>query len=394
MKKLKFTPSSSDRWMSCPASVKLIADIPKPDTTIYAKNGTACHNVADVCLKKNKSPHDFIEKKIEVWATPKNDYIPFEKSMAETVQTYLDELALLRKEYPKAKYTSEKKLSITPVPRLKINGVVDYNIKQRFGDIVVVDLKAGVGVTVDPSESTQTWLYAIMAINNQWDEYDKARMIIVQPNEKYGDTRKEHTMPVSDLKQWYYDECIPAIKLALGDNAPFGPSEKVCRWCPALPTCKAAAGHVLSAAGQPIEFDPRQPQEFTNAEIGQILPIIDLYKKWSSAVTAYAIDELRQGRPIDGYKLVRGRANRVWIDEEAVQKLLKRLKVKVSDMFTKKFKSPAACEKLLPSDKREKLKPFIDKPEGKLQLAKESSKKPAVSIEPAAEFNDDFDFFE
>lgn len=40
---------------------------------------------------------------------------------------------------------------------------------------------------------------------------------------------------------------IPAAKLALGDSAPFGPSETACRWCPISGNCKAQLDAVLAA---------------------------------------------------------------------------------------------------------------------------------------------------
>ena len=43
------SPSSSERWISCPASVRLINALPKADDdgSVYAREGTLAHALAD-----------------------------------------------------------------------------------------------------------------------------------------------------------------------------------------------------------------------------------------------------------------------------------------------------------------------------------------------------------
>ena len=54
----KLSASGSARWLSCTGSVKAESTLPNT-TTPYAMEGTAAHELADMCLSDGLSPHDY-----------------------------------------------------------------------------------------------------------------------------------------------------------------------------------------------------------------------------------------------------------------------------------------------------------------------------------------------
>jgi len=49
--------SGASRWLACPGSVRLSADLPDPGSA-YAEEGTLAHQLAEVCLSQHVDPED------------------------------------------------------------------------------------------------------------------------------------------------------------------------------------------------------------------------------------------------------------------------------------------------------------------------------------------------
>jgi len=94
---------------------------------------------------------------------------------------------------------------------------------------------------------------------------------------------------------------------------------------------------------------------------------------------------MEDGHTIPGYKLVRGRSNRRWIDEESASRALGRKGVKASERYTKKLISPNQAEKALRAKGEDVtfLEKFWDKPDGAVKIAPAADKRQAIP--PAAQ---------
>ena len=56
--------SSASRWMACPGSVRLSEGMPNISSD-YAREGTAAHELAEMCLRQGKPASAFLEQEIE-----------------------------------------------------------------------------------------------------------------------------------------------------------------------------------------------------------------------------------------------------------------------------------------------------------------------------------------
>ena len=81
----KFSPSSAHRWIPCPGSIKLEAQVPDKSSE-FADEGTAAHELAEKCLKSGKDAIEFLDFGITV-----NDTVyRVDQEMADNVQVYID----------------------------------------------------------------------------------------------------------------------------------------------------------------------------------------------------------------------------------------------------------------------------------------------------------------
>lgn len=107
------------------------------------------------------------------------------------------------------------------------------------------------------------------------------------------------------------------------------------------------------------------------------MPLLDELTSWAEDIKAYALTRAVAGKEWHGYKLVAGRSNRKYVNEDAVAK-------KVSDAgfnpYEEKLLGITAMTKLLGKNRFEELlEGLIEKPQGKPTLVPESDKRPAMN---------------
>ena len=122
-----------------------------------------------------------------------------------------------------------------------------------------------------------------------------------------------------------------------------------------------------------------------NDEIASILGRIDELVNWASDVKDYALVEALKGTSFNGWKIVEGRSNRKYTDEDAVVGAVKGIGF---DTFEHKVLGITAMTGLLGKKRfEETLVELIEKPPGKPILVRSDDKRPAMQINTAA---DDF----
>lgn len=381
MKHAKLSASGSARWMTCPGSIRMEKDIPDTSSP-YADEGSAAHALGELALTRGEACEKFIGQHDPEYP----DYI-FTKEMAEHVQVYVDYVNAITT--GKAEAFIEQRVDFSDwVP--EGFGTSDA-IVINDGVMTVVDLKYGQGVRVDAPNNSQAMLYALGALADYGFIYeiDIVEIAIVQPRK---DHISEWTIKASDLLEWAENEVKPRALEAVSDNAKLNPAPKACQFCKARDRCRALAEFNLDlisdgfdVIGKPIHL--KATESLSNVELGKILPYADQITKWVKAIEAVALEQLEIGETIPGYKLVEGRSTRQWLSEEDAETAMRNAKVKVADMFTKKFISPAQAEKLL-GKTHSILSEHVIKNKGKVTLAPESDKRPAIESNVTDGFED------
>lgn len=389
-----FGPSSSERWITCPGSVMLTKGMPDTSSD-FAGEGSAAHFLADRCLhpdtqEKFRDPFAWVGTVFPRW--PK---WPVTKEMAGFIQQYLDYVAEISvgamKTFP------ETKVDLQHIAADQF-GTVDFSavFPRR---LKIVDLKYGKGVKVYAAENPQLSLYAdgqIEAFDYLMD-FETVEIHVFQPRLDHIDVWETTPKALAPFRQKAKD----AIAEALGPNPRFQPSEAGCQWCKAKATCKPRAEFNLKIAQADFDVDNAadgdstdpdrfvSPAMLTNEQIGGLLRHTDQIKKWVKAVEDYAALEIGHGRPVPGWKLVEGKSNRRWSDEDKVASYLIAVEgLDDTEIYNRKLIGITDAEKLVGKKNAlfDQSKGLVVKPNGSPTLAPESDKRPALTLDAKADF--------
>lgn len=392
------SPSSADRWIHCPGSVRLARLFPE-ETSDAAAEGTLAHELAEAMIsnildyKQPTEGLDPILNRIEVWYAEHPDSKGSAKIMTETLSPYIDYVLA---EFYKTREKDEAACLETEVRVNFSEAVGEPGSDEYFGsaDVViigddrieVIDLKYGKGVAVSAINNPQIRLYALGAIS----EYDilyrftEVKMVIYQPRL---DSVTEETMTVEDLKAWARDVVAPASKAADQDEPPFTPgywcSEK---FCPAAGTCKARAEYVLALE----RYSGNEPGLLTPEELDEVLKKLDDLEDFARKARGYALGEIEAGREIPGWKIVEGRSKRRYTDEDAVaakligSELFKTPKEAETMIYTRKLLGITDMTSLIGAKNFKALlesgeSPLVVKGKGPNKLAPASDARPAIN---------------
>ena len=187
------------------------------------------------------------------------------------------------------------------------------------------------------------------------------------------------------LSVFSFEKEEPGAAKALSGEGEFKAGDH-CRFCKARFTCRARAEEYLKLAQ--MEF--AEPALMSDEEIAEVLSKADALKKWAEEVYTYAQNEaVVNHKEWPGYKLVLGRSNRKYTDEEDVAEAAQ--KAGYTDIFKKSLIGITEMERLMGKKKfNEILGSLVYKPDGKVTLVPDSDKREAVKTATAeADFKED-----
>ena len=119
------------------------------------------------------------------------------------------------------------------------------------------------------------------------------------------------------------------------------------------------------------------PPLLTDEDIEIILGRIDGLVSWANDIKEYALQAAVGGKEWNGWKLVEGRSNRRYTDENIVASTVAAAGY---DPYERKVLGVTAMTALLGKKRFEEvLADFIEKPQGKPTLVPESDKRPAMN---------------
>ena len=360
--------SASHRWLACPPSARLCAEIPDEESP-YARQGTDAHELCQYLVEKELG-RDVTDP------TPNLEF--YDAEMQEAAEGYC---SFVMEQIAKAK-------ELCTDPLVCVEQKLDYSkwVQDGFGtgDCVIVaddtlhiiDMKYGVGVLVsaageDGTGNSQLKCYALGALDTFGELYDirRIRLSIYQPRRENIDTFE---MSTEELLKWADEVLSPRAKLAYEGKGEFCAGEH-CRFCRIKATCRKRAAYSLELA----KYEFAEAPSLTTEEIAVILPQIDTLVSWADDIKAYALEQALSGTSYPGFKLVEGRSVRKYTDEAAV---VNAVASEGFDPFEKKLLGITAMQKLLGKAKfDELLSELVEKPKGKPTLVPESDKRPAVS---------------
>jgi len=394
----KLSPSASERWINCPASIRMEEHAPPEEDSPYAMEGTIAHELCEILAGHEFGMLDFqeftnrkahwIQEVLRPMNYPDGTY----DEMREHAEAYVALLKERKAVHPNSQIMLEQRLD-TGVPRSW--GTSDAVIVSPT-HVEIVDFKYGAGVKVEAAGNSQLRLYGCGALDTYGDLLGDTESITMTVHQPRLDHTDSETLTPDELRAWRADTVIPSAELALTDDAPFGPSEAACRWCPAAGICRARIeAATMEDFGDILDPDaviePDEPEALTPEEIAVALERAPQLKAWLNALEKTALDmAYTQGIQIPGYKVVRSGGKRAFHDgTAAIQRLIDE-GYKAEQVARFQPETLGNLEKLLGGRKRfdELLGKYVSKSEGKEALVPESDKRQAISpeVEAAADF--------
>lgn len=359
--------SGAHRWIACPPSALLEAELPDTDSDA-SRQGTAAHELAEHKLRRALKLRS--DRPTSEWQ---------DDEMEELTDAYRDYVLDVAAETPGAEVFIEQRVDFSHIVPGGF-GTCDTVIIAD-GTMHVIDLKYGQGVQVDATGNPQLRLYALGALGTFGMLYDihTIRMTIYQPRRHNISTE---TLGVAVLTDWARTVVEPAATLAAAGDGEFAAGDH-CGFCKLAATCRARAEANLDIA----KYEFADPVELTDEEIADIVLRAPDITKWLRTVEAHAASAaINQGHQWPGLKLVAGRSVRKYADEQAVAEAAEA--AGYHDVWDRRLIGITAMQKLMGKKGfDEVLGDLVVKPDGKPTLVPVSDRRPALETHTA---EDDF----
>ena len=366
--------SSSHRWLACPPSALLCAK-EKDKPSEFAMQGTDAHTLCEHKLKTALGQQS---------KDPVEDLTFFDEEMADCTDMYA--------QYVMEQLSAAKERCNDPIVLIEQHLDFSQWVPDGFGTgdcvivadetLTVIDFKYGVGILVDAENNPQMMCYALGALSIFDGIYDikEITMTIFQPRREHVST---FTISKEALLSWAEETLAPTAQLASKGEGEYKAGSH-CQFCKVKAICRKRAEYNLELA----RYDFEMPSTLNDDEIEAILSKADALVSWAGDIKEYALQQAVNGKQWNDWKLVEGRSNRKYVNENAVAEAVHKAGY---DPFEHKVLGITAMTRMLGKTKFEELlSGYIEKPQGKPTLVPMSDKRPAMNISKAASAADDF----
>lgn len=307
-KHARLSASRAERFMTCPGSVRLEAQMPYEPPGEAAALGTMLHELSEKILRGEEIDDP--------------DVNPEHLAMAQEYANFINNLV----ENPR-----KKLIEVNVDEGLKslhhaLGGTADAVLVDG-NHLIICDLKTGrTPVSAENNKQLLTYALGVMRQFNAPADIT-CTMHIFQPRAGHS----KWTVSGVDLIKHGHD-LRKAAELALSPDAPTNPSPDACKYCRAKTICPSLRQQVQDSARKDFAPDTTITPE--------MLDLAHLAADWSDAVISAAKRQLTDGATISGWNLKPGRKTRFWKSEALAAAALK----DHPDAFS--LKSPAAIADL------------------------------------------------
>lgn len=367
----RLSPSASERWISCPASIRMGEKVTVPPSeSTYAAEGTAAHELGEIAASYafGKINEVLFNVRVKRWRAAAEAAGYNIEEMYEHIQGYVDLLRSRVDAYPHSQILLEQRLA-TGLPECV--GTSDAVIVGPT-HVEVVDLKYGKGIRVAAEGNPQLRLYGIGALEAFGDVLGDTKTVRITVYQPRLDSISWEEIPADELRAWR-DGLLPVAQEALGPDAHFGPSLTACRWCPAAGECRARVEYMTR-----IDFG--DPDLITPEETADLLARLPDIRNWCDALESTALHRVYSGgEEIPGWKVVLSGGRRYITDPDAAAELLISAGYDREDITRTSMRTLGDLESLVGKrDLPVLLGDLLKKGEGKPSLVQESDQRKPV----------------
>lgn len=411
-----FSPSGSAMWLSCSGS--LIANMMEPDSCSYeAAEGTVAHEIAEQWLRTKQAQYHRVGDVVEVI---EHNGQRFEVKVDRVMLDYILDYVLWCEDQDGEHYIETRVdfSRYTPIPNQ--SGTADHAACSP-GKLVITDLKYGKGVQVFAEKNSQAMIYALGFFWKYDHIYDfqTIEIRICQPRLNHFDVWEVSRDELLEFGEYVRERALRCWQV----DAPRSPSAKGCQWCRAKSTCLAlvkmqddllegrlsAIGREYTAAELEDLYQsildgtyrvrPIEVRKLTTEQLALLRPMRQTMEGWWRSVDNTLETRALAGDKVPGMKLVEGRTDRKFQDEDETAEWLDVIGLTKEQMYQVKLKSPAQIEEELINEfgytrkqAMELIASMVTKPQGRPTLALNSDKRQPLDDREECYWDDsDFD---
>lgn len=372
--------SGAHRWLNCTPSAVLEDKYGERTISAFAAEGTLAHELAELFIRQDIINNISEDEADVIYERIINDKL-YSAEMPDYVNVFVD---YCRAQYQEAQTTrfsdirSESRVDLRDyVP--ESFGTVDCAIVSE-DTLEIIDLKYGKGVPVYAEWNPQLMLYALGMLAEVSMLYNiaKVRCTIVQPRI---DNISSWEIAIEDLYNWADNELRPKAEQAFTGSGELA-SGDWCRFCAVKNKCRKLYEDQLEIA----KYDFKESALLSDKEIVDVLSRGPQLVDWVNSIAEYAREKaVNHNKNWPGFKLVAGRANRRWRNEDEAATRIAELAPELpeDEIFTVKLNGITDIEKKIGKKKFALLGDVVIKPTGTPVLVPLTDKRPALGVEDA-----------
>lgn len=377
--------STAARRVNCPGSYQMEKDIPGKSSE-FADRGSMLHAAMELIFQEDPANTKELQPLLNELQGQDMGFEGHEITedlIADKIAPAMRAWWEIDAEYDIVEIFIEQRVTLEEIVPGAF-GTSDIFGVDASGRLHVLDWKFGDGVPVPVEENIGLGFYAACVLNDPdpdindfcqqlppADESMEVVLHIIQP--RAGIEQCRFTWQTDDI---WIDQLTERFaeteKLMHVDNPPLKTGDW-CKFCRGKLKCPEYQNMTVAVQG-------KAPDQMTAVQLGDYLEKAKLLEGWIKDLNVYALEQAKAGVQIPGFKLVEGREGpRQFEDAAAAEEICKKSRVKADDMYDKKLKSPTQLEKTAPNVYKKKLAALVTRAKGKLVLAPETDKRPAVS---------------
>jgi len=380
-------PSGAYRWLTCTPSARFEEQIPNEDSE-YAAEGTIAHDLAAHILAARSATY---KKDHQRWLDTLQDIEDEARQFYESVEQDNGYVEMLDHAEGWAEFVKdfggtiliEQRYDISKYAPLCFGTADATNITPRV--LYVSDFKYGIGVLVKAEKNKQLMLYGLGALLKALEMGHNPETVVLSIYQPRAGGSSSWEISAIDLLEWAKTEVSHKAHLAIAGEGEFIPGDH-CQFCRARNSCKAYFDKFSAL------LDIRDKRVMTDEDLALVLTYGPLIQPWYNKLKEEITSKLQRGKKLKGFKLVKGRGQRAFINEDNVIDILLGEGMDSETMFETKMKSLTAFEKIVgPKRFAEIFKNEIINKAGAPQIAPESDGRQAIGATLADEYDDEYE---
>ena len=367
--------SSAERRSHCTGSAALEDQLPEPETSDFALEGTALHELMYAALTTDTLP----KKGKDLWYEVEGQRVLLTaEDLQERFWPAYNAIYDLMEKYQVDEYDMEITYSHTQTCGPEVFGTLDFVGWTADGKTVIADFKFGRGKRVKARENYQLAFYAV-GLWEAGQEFVTNDLVfaIIQPWHDTDDIVDVWDTTQAWLESYRLQERRAYLRIINDDTAL--KAGKWCGFCKAHAICPEQQ-RALESLDQSVASESI-PSGMSPLRLAELLEMGERAVQTQKRLVEFATTLGEQGVQIPGYKIVESFGHRKFEDADTAERVA--VQLLGTSAYERKLRSPAQLKKACAAEKIDfqPLEELITRPSRGGRLVRDEDNRPQIAPE-------------